>query len=55
MGVDIPGVVRRSLLEEVQEVEEERLKEDLEFLRERLKDRIDPRELAKMIDEERRM
>ena len=52
-GVDISGVVRKSLLEEVKRIEEERLKEDLEFLRERLKDRIDPRELARMIDEER--
>jgi len=52
-GVDIPSVVRRSLLEEVRRIEEERLKEDLEFLRVRLRDRIGPRELARMIDGER--
>lgn len=53
-GVNIAEVVRKSLLEEVEKLELEEVEKRLDALRERLKDRVDPYELARIIDEERK-
>ena len=53
-GVNIAEVVRRSLMEEAERIEREEIVERLDFLRDRLKNRIDPYELARIVDEERR-
>ena len=41
-------------MEEVERIEREELEKELEFLKKRLKGRIDPYELARIIDEERK-
>jgi len=53
-GVDIAGIIRRRLLEEIERIEEKELEEILDFLKVRLKSRINPYELARFIDEERK-
>ncbi len=53
-GINIAEVVRKSLLEEVEKVELEEIEKQLDILRERLKNKIDPYELARIIDEERK-
>ena len=53
-GINIAEVVRRSLMEEVEKVELEEIEKQLDILRERLKNKIDPYELAGIIDEERK-
>ncbi len=53
-GVNIAEVVRRSLIEEIEKIEREEIEKQLDFLKEKLKGRIDPFELARIIDEERR-
>jgi len=47
-------MIRRRLLEEVEKIEREEIEKQLEFLKKRLKNRIDPYELAGIIDEERK-
>ncbi len=42
------------MLEEVEKMEREELEKELEFLKKRLRGRVDPYELARMIDEERK-
>jgi len=53
-GVDVAEVIRRSLIEEVQRLELEEVEKQLDDLRERLKEKVDPYELARIVDEERR-
>lgn len=53
-GVDVAEVVRRRLLEEVERIEREEVEKQLDLLRARLSGRIDPHELARVIDEERK-
>ena len=53
-GLNVADIVRKRLLEEVERIEREELEKELEFLRRRLGGRIDPYELAGMIDEERK-
>ena len=53
-GVNIAEVVRKSLLKEIEKIELEEIGKQLDTLRERLKSRIDPYELARIIDEERK-
>ena len=53
-GLNVADIIRRRLLEEVERIEREELEKELEFLRKSLKGRIDPYELARIIDEERK-
>jgi len=53
-GVDVASIVRRRLLEEIERIEQEELEKQLDFLKERLGGRIDPYELARIVDEERK-
>ena len=53
-GIDIPSLIKKRLLEEIERIEREELEKHLDILKEKLKDRIDPYELAKIIDEERK-
>lgn len=52
-GINIAEVVRRSLLEEVERVEREDIGKQLDFLRDKLRGRLDPYELARIVDEDR--
>ena len=54
-GVDVETLVRRVLLEEAERLvsRDEELARLLDSLRERLGSRIDPGELARLVDEER--
>lgn len=53
-GVNIAEVVRRSLIEEAEKAELEEVARELDELKSRLKGRIDPYELARIVDEERK-
>ena len=53
-GLDVADIIRKRLLEEVEKIEQEEIEKQLEFLKKRLKNRIDPYELARIIDEERK-
>ena len=53
-GLNVTDIIRKRLLEEVERIEREELEKELEFLKKRLKGRIDPYELARIIDEERK-
>ena len=53
-GVNIAEVVRRSLLDEVERIEKEDVEKRLDILKDKLRNRIDPYELSRIIDEERR-
>lgn len=52
--INIAEVVRKSLLKEVEKIELEEIEKQLDSLKERLKNKIDPYELARIIDEERK-
>jgi hypothetical protein len=52
-GVNIPELIRRKLLEELERIESEGLERRLEGLKTILQGKIDVRELAEIIDEER--
>ncbi len=52
--INIAEVVRKSLLEEVEKAELEEIEKQLDTLRERLRDKIDPYELARIVHEERK-
>jgi len=52
-GVNIAEVVRRSLAEEVERIEKREIMERLERLKRSLQGRIDPYELARLVEEER--
>ena len=53
-GLNIADIIRKRLLEEIERIEREELETQLEFLKEKLESRIDPYELARIIDEERK-
>lgn len=53
-GIDVADAVRRSLIQLVDELERRDIEEKLEFLRNAVGSKLDPRELSKLIDEERR-
>ncbi len=53
-GINVAEVVRRSLIEEIERAEMNEIGRQLDALRERLRGKIDPYELAKIIDEERK-
>ena len=53
-GLNVADIVKKRLLEEVEKIEREEIEKQLEFLKKRLKNRIDPYELARIIDEERK-
>jgi CO dehydrogenase/acetyl-CoA synthase delta subunit len=53
-GINIPELIRRKLLEELERIETEDLERRLEELKVRLQGKIDVREFAEIIDEERR-
>lgn len=53
-GINVAEVVRRSLIEEIERAEMNEIERQLDALRERLRGKIDPYELAKIIDEERK-
>ena len=53
-SLNIADITRKKLLGEVEKIEREELEKQLEFLRKRLKGRIDPYELARIIGEERK-
>jgi len=52
-GINIPELIRRKLLEELERIESEDLERRLEELKARLQGKIDVREFAEVIDEER--
>jgi len=52
-GVNIPELIRRKLLEELERIETEDLERRLEGLKARLQGKIDVREFTDIIDEER--
>ena len=49
-----PRVIRESLLREVDKIELEDLEKQLDTIRDKLKGKIDPYELANIIDDERK-
>ena len=53
-GVNIAEVVRKSLLKELERIEQEEVEKQLDTLRKRLRSKIDPYELSRIIDEERK-
>ncbi len=52
-GINIPELIRRKSLEELERIESEDLERRLEELKVRLQGKIDVREFAEIIDEER--
>ena len=52
--VNVAEVIRRSLIQEVERIELEELEKVLDYLKESLRNRIDPYELARIIDEDRK-
>jgi len=52
--VNVAEVIRRSLIQEVERIEMEELEKVLDYLKESLRNRIDPYELARIIDEDRK-
>ena len=53
-GLNVADIIRKRLLEEVEKIEREEIEKQLEFLKKRLKNRINSYELARIIDEERK-
>ena len=53
-GLNVADIIRKRLLEEVEKIEQEEIEKQLEFLKKRLKNRINSYELARIIDEERK-
>ena len=53
-GINVAEVVRRSLIEEIERAEINEIERQLDALRKRLRGKIDPYELAEVIDEERK-
>jgi len=52
--VNVAEVIRRSLIQEVERIELEELEKVLDYLKGSLKNKIDPYELARIIDEDRK-
>ncbi len=52
--VNVAEVIRRSLIQEIERIEREELEKVLDYLKESLRNRIDPYELARIIDEDRK-
>jgi len=52
-GVNVSELVKRKLAEEVERIEREEVRKLLDELRSALQGRIDPRELSKLVEEER--
>ena len=52
--VNVAEVIRRSLIQEIERIEMEELEKVLDHLKESLKNKIDPYELARIIDEDRK-
>jgi len=52
--VNVAEVIRRSLIQEIERIEMEELEKVLDYLKESLRNRIDPYELARIIDEDRK-
>ena len=52
-GINIAEVIRRSLLEEIERIEREEIEKQLDILRNKLRRKIDPYELSRIIDEDR--
>jgi len=52
--VNVAEVIRRSLIQEIERIEMEELEKALDYLKESLRNRIDPYELARIIDEDRK-
>ena len=53
-GINVAEFVRQKLIEEVKRLEEESLDEELEEIGKALAERLEPQELARLIDEERK-
>ena len=53
-GVNIAEVIRRSLLEEIKKIEQEEIEKQLDILGNKLRGKIDPYELSRIIDEGRK-
>ncbi len=54
-NVNIADLVRRKLIEEIERLEEEELRRRLNELSKRLKGKLDPYELSRLIDEDRKL
>lgn len=52
-GINIAEVVRGSLLGEVEKIEQNEIEKQLDILRDKLKDRIDPYGLTRIVEEDR--
>jgi post-segregation antitoxin (ccd killing protein) len=52
-GVNVSELVKRKLAEEVERIEREEVRKLLDELRSALQGRVDPRELSKLVEEER--
>ncbi len=52
-GVNVSELVKRKLAEEVEKIEREEVRKLLDELRSALQGRVDPRELSKLVEEER--
>lgn len=53
-GVDVTSIVRKKLLEEVERIERKELEKQLDFLKKKMEGRINPYELARIVNEERK-
>jgi len=53
-NVNIAELVRRKLIEEIERLEEEELRKELDELAKSLAGKIDPYEIARIIDEDRK-
>ena len=54
-GINISEFVKRVLVEEARRLEEEELWENLEEIVEKMRDKFDPLEWARIVDEDRRL
>lgn len=52
-GINVSELVRKKLAEEVEEIEREEIRKLLDELKSALQGRVDPRELSKLVEEER--
>jgi post-segregation antitoxin (ccd killing protein) len=52
-GINVSELVKKKLAEEVEKIEREEIRKLLDELKSALQGRVDPRELSKLVEEER--
>ncbi len=54
-GIDVAQLVRKAIMEELERLEAEALEKELNTVSRRLAGKVDPYELAEIVDEERKL